>query len=113
MCGDWAADLIAPWRRPGLVTIHADAMPDLEMVDFVPSDDNAATAIVYVGRVGPTWMADTAVVRAMSGRDIVETLAPVTEIAREILSAAGSDAPDAVSELKQTWLAARTASAVE
>jgi hypothetical protein len=109
LCGDWAADLIAPWRRPGLLAAHADALLDLENVDFVPSDDKAATAIVHVGQVRRAWTADNAVVRAMSGRDVTETLAPVTEIAREILSAAGSDAADAVSELKRVWLGARTA----
>jgi hypothetical protein len=111
LCGDWAADLLAPWRRPGLVAMHADALLDLEDADFVPSDDEAATVILHVGRVRTGWTADEAVVRAMSGRDIAERLAPVSEIAREILSSGGGDAADAVAELKRAWLAGRMAAA--
>jgi hypothetical protein len=86
-------------------------MLDLESVDFVHSDGNEATAMLHVGRVLPAWKADEAVIRTMSGRDLAERLAPVTEIAREILSTGGSDAQDAVTELKRSWLDARQASA--
>lgn len=107
LCGDWAADLLAPWRRPGLIVIHAEQTLDLEDHGFVPSPADAATLAVKVGAVLADWRPDPDVVAAMTDAPVPRPTAPVTEIAREISAAGGSDAAQAVDELAAVWLRAR------
>ncbi|MFI9505059.1 MarR family transcriptional regulator [Nocardia sp. NPDC052566] len=108
--GDWAADRIAPWRIPGLVVLHCDAHLDLEPAGFVPIEDDRseATTEVRVGRIPPGWRCDIAFAGALGGPHAQAwPLAPITEVAREILAAGGPDAADAVAELEQRFLSAR------
>ena len=107
LCGDWAADLLAPWRQPRLITVHVDRTIDLESVGFVPSPADSATVAVHVGPTLPDWQPDPAVVAVMTAERHTWPLAPITEIAREIVATGGSDADQAVDVLKTRWLRAR------
>lgn len=110
VCGDWAADLVAPWRIPDTVLMHADSHLELESAGFVrvetgPAD---ATLVVSVGAMSPGWQLDSRLAAAMGGpRDLAWPLAPVIEVARHILTVGGPDAADAVAELEQRFLTAR------
>ncbi|WP_280429688.1 MarR family transcriptional regulator [Nocardia brasiliensis] len=110
VCGDWAADLVAPWRIPDIVLIHADSRLDLESAGFVrvETDPSDATLVVSVGAISPGWHLDSRLAAAMGGpRDLAWPLAPVIEVARHILTVGGPDALDAVAELEQRFLSAR------
>ncbi|MGW4846566.1 hypothetical protein [Nocardia brasiliensis] len=110
VCGDWAADLVAPWRIPDTVLIHADTRIDLESAGFVPVETGPAdaTLVVSVGAIAPGWHLDSRLAAAMGGPpDLAWPLAPVIEVARHILTTGGPDAADAVAELADRFLTAR------
>lgn len=109
LCGDWAADLLAPWRQPGRIVVHADTTVDLDAVAFVMSPPETATLELRVMPIRAGWQPSPEVVAALTDQALDWPVAPVTEIAREIAAAGGSDADQAVGELKHAWLHARTA----
>ena len=109
LCGDWAADLLAPWRQPGLITIHADRTLDLDNANFVPAPAETATMALHVGPIRPDWRPDPDVLAAMSVEGLRLSVAPVTEIAREIAATGGSDADQAIDVLTTAWVRARAA----
>lgn len=109
LCGDWAADLLAPWRKPGLITVHTDRTLDLEDQNFVPASAETGTVALHVGPIRTDWQPDPDVVVAMTGGERLRPIAPVTEIAREILATGGSDAHQAADELTFAWLRTRAA----
>ncbi len=108
LCGDWAADVIAPWRRPGRIVVHADASLDLEPVAFVPSDPTGASLSVHIGPLWPGWRLNEQVAEALGAASSDPPLAPVTEIAREIQASGGSDAPEGLAGLRRVGLAPRS-----
>lgn len=110
VCGDWAADRIAPWRIPEIVVLHADAHLDLDEAGFVPveSDPSDASLVVTIGKTPPGWHLDSALAAAMGGLQAqVWPLAPVIEVARHMLISNKPDAAEAVAELEERFLAAR------
>lgn len=109
LCGDWAADLLAPWRQPGRIVVHADATLALDGAAFVPSPLETATLELRVEPIKENWRPAPEIVAALADRGMVWPVAPITEIAREILAVGGSDADQAVDELKRAWLRARSA----
>lgn len=113
LCGDWAADLTVPWRRPGLITAHVDQTLDLGSQGFVPAAAETATVALHVGPVLADWRPDAEVIDAMTQAEILWPVAPVTEIVREIRATGGSDAAQAVDELTSAWLRARAVIAAE
>jgi hypothetical protein len=108
LCGDWAADLLAPWRQPGRIVLHTNATVDLSGAGFVPAPPEAATLELRIEPIRASWQPAPDITAAMAGRGIEWPVAPVTEIAREITETGGSDADQAVHELKRVWLQART-----
>jgi hypothetical protein len=108
LCGDWAADLLAPWRQPGRIVVHTDATVDLGGVAFVPSPPEAATLEFRVEPIRASWRPAPEIIAAMTDQRVEWPVAPVTEVAREIAETGGSDADQAVYELKRAWLQART-----
>ncbi|WP_069161793.1 MarR family transcriptional regulator [Nocardia altamirensis] len=112
VCGDWAADRVAPWRIPDIVFLHTDMRLDLESVGFVPvdTDPSDATLVVTVGPIPRGLHLDPAVAAAMGGAQALAwPLAPITEVARHLLASGGPDAADAIAELEQRFLSARSA----
>lgn len=110
VCGDWAADRVAPWRIPDIVYLHADARLELEAAGFVPVDTGPsdATVVVTVGKLAPGLHLDPAIATAMGGPAAQAwPLAPITEIARHVLAGDRPDAAEAVAELEQRFLLAR------
>lgn len=108
LCGDWAADQLAPWRSPGLVAVHVDRTLDLEAQGFVPARPDSPTAVVHIGQMPSGWRPDPDVLAAMAESKVLQPIAPVTEVARELLSTGESDAAQAVEVLTSAWLRART-----
>ncbi|WP_433656893.1 MarR family transcriptional regulator [Nocardia sp. CA-128927] len=111
VCGDWAADRVAPWRIPDIVYLHADARVELEAAGFVPVETSPsdATVVVTVGKIAPGLHLDPAIATAMGGPPAQAwPLAPITEIARHVLADDGPDAAEAVAELEQRFLTARS-----
>ncbi|WP_107658364.1 MarR family transcriptional regulator [Nocardia suismassiliense] len=111
VCGDWAADRVAPWRIPDIVYLHADGHLDLEAAGFVPVETSPAdaTIVVNVGKLAPGLRLDPAIATAMGGPPAQAwPLAPITEIARHLLTGDGPDTAEAVAELEQRFLAARS-----
>jgi len=109
LCGDWAADLLAPWRRPGLIVFHVDRTLDLDDVGFVPASPETRSVALHIGPIRPDWRADENLTAAMIVGAASGPVAPVTEIAREILATGGSDADQAAAELTAKWLRVRAA----
>jgi hypothetical protein len=109
LCGDWAADLLAPWRRPGRIVIHADATFDLGEIAFVPAPLENATLELRVEPIRAAWQPAPEIIAAMTEHTPEWAVAPVTEVAREVAATGGSDADQAVGELKRVWLHARAA----
>jgi hypothetical protein len=109
LCGDWAADVLAPWRRPRLIVVHTDRTLDLESRSFVPASSETGTVTLHVGPIREDWRADPDVVAAMTGEAVTRTTAPTSEVIREILAVGGSDADQAADELTAAWLRARAA----
>ncbi|PXX64011.1 hypothetical protein DFR70_105193 [Nocardia tenerifensis] len=111
VCGDWAADRVAPWRIPDIVFLHADSRLELEQAGFVPVETSPAdaTIVVTVGKLVPGLHLDPSIAAAMGGPSAQAwPLAPVTEIARHLLSGDAPDAVEAVAELEERFLAARS-----
>lgn len=108
LCGDWAADLLAPWRQPGLIVVHADRTLDLDSAGFVPAPPASATVAVQVGPIRADWRPEPHMTAALTKQPIRWPLAPVTEIAREIAATGGSDAGQAIAELRAEWLRVRS-----
>jgi hypothetical protein len=111
LCGDWAADVLAPWRPPSVLVVHSDMSLDLNDVGFVTAQPEAATVLVHIGPVRDTWSPAAEVIAAMAASPADMPLAPVTEVAREIAVQGGSDADQAVAELRRVWLRARSVAA--
>jgi DNA-binding Lrp family transcriptional regulator len=109
LCGDWAADRLAPWRQPGGIVVHADASLDLTAASFVPSPPETATLEVRVEPIRAAWQPAPEIIAAITDQSVDWPVAPVTEVAREILATGGSDAGQAVAELKRAWLRAWSA----
>lgn len=109
LCGDWAADLLAPWRRPGLIVLHVDRTLDLDNAGFVPASPESRSVALHIGPIRPDWRVDEDLTAAMIVSAAPCPIAPVTEVAREILATGGSDADQAVAELTATWLRVRAA----
>ncbi len=109
LCGDWAADLLAPWRRPGPIVVHADQTLDLERRSFVPATPDTRTVALHVCPIRRDWRPAPDVVTAMAEQAVPRMTAPITEIVREIVATGGSDADQAVAELTSAWLRARAA----
>ncbi|MEV6554792.1 hypothetical protein AB0M22_03650 [Nocardia sp. NPDC051756] len=110
VCGDWAADRIAPWRIPEIVVLHADARLELDEAGFVPvdTDPSDASLVVTIGKSPPGWRLDAALAAAMGGLQAqVWPLAPVIEVARHMLIGNKPDAAEAVAELEERFLSAR------
>jgi len=58
LCGDVAADLIAPWRRPVRAVIYAHRLTDLAGHGFVPTGSAAeATLVLHAPRDLGVWAA--------------------------------------------------------
>lgn len=109
LTGDWAADLLAPWRIPQLVVLHVDKPLDLEDAGFVPAELTDATLHLVVGTVPPRWRTDPRIAVRMADSEPGRNLAPVNDIARRIRVTGGPDAAEAVAELRHRFLQARRA----
>jgi hypothetical protein len=107
LCGDWAADLLAPWRQPGRIVIHSDASLALDSAGFVSAPIDTANLELRVEPVRPEWRPAPAIAAAMGGMAPAWPVAPVIEIAREIAESGGTDAHQAIDILRRSWLAAR------
>jgi hypothetical protein len=107
LCGDWAADLLAPWRQPGVIVVHADATLALDDAGFVPANTGSASLLVRIDPIRPAWRPDMEIEAILTKSGAPGPLAPVTEIARELRAARASDADEAIDELKRAWLRAR------
>lgn len=104
--GDWAADRLAPWRLPTLAVVHADRTLDLEPAGFVPAGPADAMLVTVIHPISDAWGLDPAVLRRLQ-TESPWPFAPVHQIARDILSAGGSDAAEALDHLRTRFLDAR------
>ena len=112
--GDWAADRLAPWRIPRLGVVHIDRQLDLESAGFVPSELIDATLHTLISPLPGQWRTDPRIAARLAGSHAVDwRFAPVHDIARQILAAGDPDAVEAVAELRDRFLAARSAIAAE
>lgn len=105
--GDWAADRLAPWRLPRLAVVHADRTLPLEAVGFVPSDLADATLLTVTRMIRPTWQISPAIRKSMTTDSSPWILAPVHQVARDLLATGGPDATEACQQLKDSFLRAR------
>lgn len=107
--GDWAADRLAPWRLPRLGVVHADRSLPLEASGFVPSDLVDATLLTVTRMIRPAWQISPAIRESMTTDTSRWVLAPVHQIARDLIATGGPDASEAYQQLKDGFLRARAA----
>ncbi|MQA98444.1 MAG: MarR family transcriptional regulator [Streptosporangiales bacterium] len=107
LSGDWAADVLAPWRLPGLVVIHADRTVDLEAAGFVPVVSDEATLVTAVHDIRDAWRIAPPVQARLVAERPEWPFAPIEEIAHDMLMTGEADAPEALTHLKARFLAAR------
>lgn len=105
--GDWAADRIAPWRLPATAVIHLDRSLDLEAAGFVPAAPSDATLLTTVRKIPPSWQIAPEVRAALTTDPPEWPLAPVHQIARDLIATGGPDAEEATEHLKSRFLAIR------
>lgn len=110
--GDWAADLLAPWRLPTLAIIHTDRTLGLDSAGFVPAESGEGTLLISIHPITDAWGVDPALEGLLTAEEPRWRLAPVHQIAHDILRTAGSDAEEAVNHLRARFIEARAAGGV-
>lgn len=94
--GDVAADVLAPWRRPGRAVLYADVLGgsrglDLALADLTPAGADEATLELIVPEDRSVWG------RATAGFILADGMQVLWDVAR----APGSDTDQAVSALRR------------
>lgn len=79
----------------------------LEAAGFVPAELADATLLTVTRMIRPAWQISPAIRESMTTDSSPWVLAPVHQVARDLLAAGGPDVTEACQQLKDSFLHAR------